>query len=101
MEALTAFEGGVCKCGFHESLATDRGNHFTFEDKHCPVCAGIAQYERIQHARDDMSLKRHEKPPPGMPRPSDGRRTFTRMLDSDEVRKVQEKTQGGGRRANT
>lgn len=86
MEALLAFERGVCACGFHESLTGDPTNHFTFEDKKCPVCAGSAQYARIQHARDEAwSKARNENSPAGMPRPGDGRHTYTRLMTPTEV----------------
>lgn len=86
MLGLVAYRAGLCACGWHESLATDKSNHFTFEDKFCPVCAGVAQYDRITRDRDETMVKRlGEKPPPSAKRPSDGRRTFTRMMSPDEV----------------
>lgn len=86
MLALEQYEAGVCACGFHESLAGDSANHFTFEDKTCPVCRGSARYARIQHAADELATKaRGENAPPATPHPADGRKTFVRKLGAFEV----------------
>ena len=74
MLALAEFEGGICDCGFHESLTRNKANVFGFEVNHCPVCAGRAQYDRLQ-AKDDREEieKLGENAPPTVPRPGDGR----------------------------
>ena len=84
--ALSIYERGVCECGFHESLATDRANNFTFETKTCPVCRGVAKMARLQFHADEQSDKAMgENPPPGLPRAADGRRTYVRMMSPLEV----------------
>jgi hypothetical protein len=86
MLAYGQYEAGLCDCGYHESLATDPSNHFTFEEKVCPVCRGSARYGRIQQAADEAATKaRGEHAPPAMPHPADGRRTFARKLGDHEV----------------
>ena len=86
MLALGAYESGVCDCGVHESLTEDKSNVFTFEDRHCPVCRGVARYQRVQTDMDEKATKAlGENPPPHSPRPSDGRRTFVRQMSPTEV----------------
>jgi hypothetical protein len=80
---LAVYERGVCACGFHESVASDRENHFTFEDSTCPVCRGAARYARMQAATDER--QRDDNAAPATPRPGDGRRTFIRRLSATEV----------------
>ena len=41
--ALATYEAGLCECGWHKDLTDDRSNHFTFDDRTCPVCKGTAQ----------------------------------------------------------
>lgn len=95
MEALSAYERELCECGFHKSLSRDRANHFTFEDDKCPVCAGAAQYARIQGDRDEKARKaRGEKRPAGMPDPADGRRTHIRLMGGDEIKQSERGRRG-------
>lgn len=87
MLALSVYEGGVCACGFHSSLTHDKANHFTFDSDVCPVCQGMARFERMQAARDreyEQALG-GDKAPPGVARLPDGRRNSTRLMDSVEV----------------
>lgn len=86
MRGLVAFEAGVCKCGFHSSLTSDKSNYFTFEDRRCPVCAAADRQGRIQNAADDAAKKAAgENPPPGSPLPGDGRLTYIRRMSEAEV----------------
>lgn len=86
MLALAYYERGVCDCGFHESVATDRANTFTFETKVCPLCRASAKMNRIQASADETADNQlGEKAPPGAPRAADGRRTFLRQLTPLEV----------------
>lgn len=90
LEALEAYEAGVCSdCGVHQSL-TDPSKHFyTFEDSVCPVCASVAQYSRVQADRDRIAEERlGDNPPPQIPRPGDGRRTYIRRMTDDEVEQI-------------
>jgi hypothetical protein len=99
MEALSIYESGVCECGFHESLATDKANVFTFETRSCPVCRGTAKFARIQGHADEQSDKSlGDNPAPGLNRSADGRRTFVRQMSPIEValrdQSVPQKPQG-------
>lgn len=61
-------------------------NHFTFDERECPVCAGAARWGRVLAADDDKFVKGLGKnPPPDASRPSDGRRTYARMKSEAEV----------------
>lgn len=83
---LGRYEAGVHDCGFHRSLTSDPANHFTPETDVCPVCKGYDQYRRIQQDADEQFRKNlGEKPPPGTPLPSDGRRTYMRLMLPTEV----------------
>ena len=85
MEALAAYEGGLCRCGFHESLTGDEANGFEPGHRVCPVCAGSDQYQRMLADADERAAKRMgENPPPRTPRPADGRHQFVRMLSAVE-----------------
>lgn len=80
------YEHGVCECGFHESLTTDRSNHFTFDVRECPVCKGAAKFARIQQHADEQADKRlGDDPPPTAARAGDGRRTYLRQMSPLEV----------------
>lgn len=95
MLGLSAYEDGLCECGFHESLTGDKSMHFTFENHVCPVCKGSAQWARMQHHQDDEARKAHgDNPPPNTPDPADGRRSFVRLMSPDEVRQLKSKRQG-------
>jgi hypothetical protein len=86
MRGLDAYEADIGPCGWHKSLTSDKSNHFTFEDEFCPVCAGVERYSRIQADRDEKWRKQMgDNLPSSHPRPSDGRRTFTRLMSPDEV----------------
>lgn len=88
MLALADYEAGICACGFHESVAKDQANnHFGFEVDQCPVCAGRAQYARLQSKEDAEEDDRLEKveAAPTDPRPADGRRVFMRMTPAGSV----------------
>lgn len=78
MLALDRYESELCRCGTHPSLLEDKRNHFTFDEKFCPVCKGGAQFSRIQAHADHVAVERMgDDPPPGAPLPSDGRTTVT------------------------
>jgi hypothetical protein len=83
--ALRAYEAGVCACGIHESLAADKSNFFTFENRVCNVCKGLDQYKRV--AADEMKRATDliQDLPPIAPRPTDGRRLYIRQLGPMEV----------------
>lgn len=83
--ALRHFQGGVCACGIHQSLTADKANVFTFEKQTCPVCKGLAQYQRVLAAEDRSADDKVKDAPPATPRPSDGRRLFVRQLSAMEV----------------
>lgn len=86
MRGLVLYERGICDCGFHESLTSDKSNHFTFGAQTCPVCAGYDRWLRILHADDEKVRDAlGEKPPPGRRDPEDGRRTFRRLLTPAEA----------------
>jgi len=86
MLALDIYRRGVCACGFHESLTEDRANHFTFDQRTCPVCRGVAKMARLQAHEDEQAEKAlGQNPAPGIPRLADGRRTFVRMMSPLEV----------------
>lgn len=86
MRALSAYEAGICKCGFHSSLTEDKSNFFTFQEHRCPVCAASDRKGRMQDAADEQSKKAAgENPPPGTPQPGDGRTTYLRRMSPDEV----------------
>lgn len=86
MLGLAAYEARVCECGWHESLTGDRSNFFTFEDRRCPVCAGRDRRARMLAEQDDRFRKAlGENPPAAASYPSDGRRSFVRMMGPDEV----------------
>lgn len=83
--ALRAYQAGVCACGIHESLASDTSNYFTFPQKVCPVCKGLAQYQRILQDEDKRAEEQLKDQPPVTPRPSDGRRLYVRQMSPLEV----------------
>ena len=90
--ALVAYEAGICRCGFHSSITADRSNFFTFEDRRCSVCAQAEKYGRIQDSSDEAAVKAMgETPPPGIPRPTDGRQTFLRRMSPTEVAEARER----------
>lgn len=82
---LAHYETGICRCGYHESLTGDDSLTFMPSDRHCPVCAGQAQWNRKQEADDERAAKTAEKATPFAPRPTDGRFTYMRMLSPTEV----------------
>lgn len=89
MLGLGIYEAGICECGIHESLTSDPSNHFTFEQRTCSVCRGVARYGRMMAHSDDLARKTiGENPPPGTPDPADGRRLFVKMLSPLEVDKL-------------
>jgi hypothetical protein len=91
---LADVEANSCSgCGWHESMTGDRNNVFTPETDYCPVCAGRERWDRMQHASDAEWAKRHEKPRPSAPRPSDGRQSTRMTLLSPEEA---ERRRGGG-----
>lgn len=75
--ALAQYESEVCDCGYHPSLTDDKGNTFQPETRTCNVCAGQALWHRVL-ADQDKAVP-HDAPPK-VPRPSDGRRSYMRML---------------------
>ena len=84
--ALATYEAGLCECGWHKDLTDDRSNHFTFDDRTCPVCKGTARWSRMQQAADEQAEKSMgENAPPGAARPSDGRHTSVRLMAPAEV----------------
>jgi hypothetical protein len=90
--ALARFESGLCECGFHESLTSDRANVFQPEFQTCLVCAGVERYARVQADADRAAMKVHGDDPPAVtPRPTDGRRLFVRRLSEVEVEQMRAK----------
>lgn len=87
MLGLLLYERGVCQgCGFHRDVASNKANHFTFEDHYCPVCKGAAQWGRVQGAQDKQQEDRlGERPNPMTVRPGDGRTTTIRRLSPLEI----------------
>ncbi|GEB17242.1 hypothetical protein GUY44_18875 [Pimelobacter simplex] len=89
MLELRLYEAGVCSgCGYHVSLTSDLDNHFAIEVDHCPVCAGVAKNDRIQHAADKKALKAmgdEDKIPSTRKRPGDGRRVSVRYRGKKSV----------------
>lgn len=83
--AYMEYRAGVCDCGVHESLTADKSNFFTFERRTCPVCKGLAQYQRLLAVEDKAAEDKVRDASPATPRPSDGRRLFIRQLDPMEV----------------
>lgn len=73
MLALAEYEADLCACGFPKDVA-DADPHLELRYRVCPVCAGLAQAARMQHAQDEeVTRGLGEKPAPGAPRPTDGR----------------------------
>ncbi len=92
--ALGRFEAGLCACGFHESLTGDKSNHFAFETRVCPVCAGGSKLARIYEASDKAFRERlGDNPSPATPDPSDGRHVFTRLQSPAEVEQRRQSSQ--------
>lgn len=82
MLALARYEAEVCDCGYHSSLTEDEANTFTPETHTCRVCGGQAVWNRIL-ADQDQSVP-HDAPAK-TPRPSDGRKSYMRMLTPEQV----------------
>lgn len=94
MLALGRFELKLCACGFHEALTSDPTNHFTFDERVCPVCRGGARYERKRAREDDeVRTKLGDKSPTD---PTDGRRIYTRLMSPDEVEEVRHRRSSRG-----
>jgi hypothetical protein len=73
MLALAEYEAGICACGLPKDLA-DADPDLRLKYRVCPVCAGMAQATRVQHAYDEQDARTLGKnPAPGLPRPTDGR----------------------------
>jgi hypothetical protein len=81
--SLARYDGEVCQCGYHESMTADDANVWMPATRTCPVCAGLDQYRRQEHAADEEARKKGEaeKRPPRAPLPSDGRTTYMELLD--------------------
>ena len=96
--ALRRYQAEVCDCGIHESQTADKSNVFTFDKRTCPVCKGLAQYQRILAAEDRSAEDQVKDAPPATPRPSDGRRLYVRQLSPVEVAERRQRvvTRGGG-----
>ncbi|MBS45291.1 MAG: hypothetical protein CMH83_19405 [Nocardioides sp.] len=74
---LQIYESQLCRCGVHSTLTHDPEQRFPLDSDTCPVCAGLARYDRILRDGDEQHLQRMgSTPPPGMPRPSDGRHVY-------------------------
>lgn len=81
MRALAAYEAGICECGFHTDITSDRSNFFTFEDARCNVCKEAARWSRVQAADDEADEKRAgDNAPPTRIKQSDGRRTYIKRI---------------------
>lgn len=91
---LALFEDQVCRCGFHPSIADDESNVFTPETHTCPVCAGLAQWERVLHDQDEKAAKATPDAPARASRPSDGRVPYMRFLSPHEAEQLL-KSRGG------
>lgn len=83
--ALARFEREVCSCGYHPSIAEDEANTFTPESRVCPVCAGETAWKRVLGKQDEAWEHDHKDADPKAPRPSDGRRTWMRMVPPTEA----------------
>lgn len=83
--AYLAYQRGICDCGIHESLTTDKSNVFTFDKRMCPVCRGKAQYLRVLADEDKAVEERLKGAPAATPRPSDGRRLYLRQMGQLEL----------------
>lgn len=99
LQALAVYESGICDCGHHASLTSDTANLFRLEERVCLVCKSTAQYARIQQAKDDEASKDSDGKPaaPAKERPSDGRRSYIRMVTPEEAQEIRE----GGSRGNS
>lgn len=90
MLALAVYEAGVCECGFHEDITSDPSNLLTIDSRVCPVCKSVAVHQRKQQAADEKAEKAlGQDPPPGAPRPDDGRHEFVRPLTPEEAERAQ------------
>lgn len=87
MAGLTAYEAHVCSgCGWHEAVARDKANYFTFAEERCPVCAGHARLGRIHAASDERHRKAlGDHPPADRVEPGDGRKVLSRLMSPEEV----------------
>lgn len=84
--ALAVYEAGICSCGFHESLTSDKSNYFQPEHRVCPVCAAADKWSRITADADQQAAKaRGDKAPPSLTHPEDGRKLYVRRLTEAEV----------------
>lgn len=91
MLALAQYKAELCDCGNHISLTDDPSNVFQPTERVCAVCAGADRYTRVQQEADEKAIG--EKPSAHTPRPSDGRRTYMRLLPPDEVAAARAKRQ--------
>lgn len=73
MLALADYEADLCACGLPKDVA-DADPDLRLKYRTCPVCAGLAQAARVQHAQDETRTRALGKDPaPATPRPTDGR----------------------------
>lgn len=72
--AWSLYESQLCDCGLHQSIA-DEDPDLEMVPRVCPACAGIAVQMRILADAEDREMEAYgsDGPPPGAPRPSDGR----------------------------
>lgn len=82
---LAMYEDQLSPCGFHPSIASDEDNAFAPETVDCPVCAAMAQWERVLRAEDEKFAKDNPDAAPRTKRPSDGRFPYMRFLSPDEA----------------
>jgi hypothetical protein len=86
MLGLGRYKAKICACGFHESIASDPENHFTFDQRICPVCKGSAQYDRVLQDADERQRKQMgDNTPANAPRLADGRHVRTRRMSPQEI----------------
>lgn len=83
--ALRHYQAGVCDCGNHESLTSDKSNVFAFEYRTCNVCKGVDQWRRVEADEAKRLKDQFDQQPASAPRPTDGRRLMVRQLSPMEL----------------
>lgn len=86
MLALAAYRGQLCEHGHHPDAANDNDLFWTFENNRCQLCAGTAKYLRVLEESDQQAMKLlGENLPAKVPRPSDGRAVYLRLMSRSEL----------------
>lgn len=84
MLGLAEYEAGVCSCGFHHSQRDPEKHFYTWDSETCPMCAAAAKRSRDDEAADNKARKDAGDTTPAS-LPSDGRKTYLRLMTPDEV----------------